>query len=105
MQKIVMASAAGLLIALAGCSKQEAHETGSDVRAAAGRVGDEAKQAANSPEVKKLGSEIKDAAGDVAQVTKEAAKGAAEGAREGAAKVEAENKDASHEAKDAADHR
>ena len=88
MHKLPLVALAGFAIALAACSKQDAHEAGADVRAAADKVGDEAKQAASSPEMKKLGTELKDAAGDVAHVTKEAAKGAAAGAREGAADVE-----------------
>jgi hypothetical protein len=87
--------AAGAL-ALTACTEAERRDTGNDVEAAAGKVASEAKDAVNSPELKEVGSEIKDAAGDAGKVVKEAAKGAAEGAREGAAKVEAESKDAAH---------
>jgi hypothetical protein len=90
---------AALAFALTACSEAERRDTGNDVEAAADKVAAEAKDAANSPEVKKVGSEIKDAAGDAGKVIKEAAKGAAEGAREGAAKVEAEGKDEAHDAK------
>ncbi len=101
MQKIVLASVAGFAIAIAGCSKQEAREAGSDVEAAADKVAEEAREAANSPEVKKVGSELKDAAGDVAHVTKEAIKGAAQGARSGAADVETGANEMNDHAKDA----
>lgn len=97
MRKTIVLATASLALALAGCSRAERQDTTHDVQAAADRVGDEAKQAAQSPEVKKVGSEIKEAAGDVAKVAKETAKGAAQGAREGAAKVEAEGKDASRD--------
>ena len=70
-----------------------------DVEAAADKVAAETREAVNSPEVKEMGSEIKEAAGDAGQVIKEAAKGAAEGAREGAAKVEAEGQDATQDAR------
>jgi hypothetical protein len=92
MQKLLPATLAGLAIAITACSKEEARDVGQDARAAAAKVGDEAKDAANSPELKEFGSEVKEAAKDTGQVIKEAAKGAAEGAREGAAKVEAEGK-------------
>src|SRR4051812_21084487 len=103
MQKIILASVAGVALAVAGCTKQDAHQAGSDVRAAADQVGDKAKEAANSPEVKKLGSEIKVAAKDAAHVTKEAAKGAAEGAKKGANEVETKSGSAADHAKDATD--
>jgi phosphate uptake regulator len=105
MLKTLMVTVAGAAIALAACSKQDTREAGSDVRAAADRVGDEAKEAANSPEMKKLGEGLKDAAGDVAHVTKEAAKGAAEGVREGAADVETGANEMNDHAKDASDKR
>jgi hypothetical protein len=91
--------AAAAALSLTACSKAERQDTASDVNAAADKVAAEAKDAANSPEVKKVGAEIKDAAGDAGKVIKEAAKGAAEGAREGAAKVEAEGDDAARDAK------
>ena len=88
-------AAAGAL-PLTACSEAERRDTGNDVEAAADKVAAKAKDAVSSPELKEVGSEIKDAAGDAGKVIKEAAKGAAEGAGEGAAKVEAESKDAAH---------
>ena len=88
---------AALALALTACSEAERRDAGNDVEAAADKVAAEAKDAANSPELKEVGSEIKEAAGDAGKVIKETAKGAAEGAREGAAKVEAESKDPAHE--------
>lgn len=99
MARTMMAAAAlGALLALGACTKAERQDAASDVQAAADKVGEEAKAAANSPELKEVGAEIKDAAGDAGQVIKGAAQGAAEGAREGVAKVEAESKDATHDA-------
>jgi predicted small secreted protein len=93
MKTLVTAAVAGLAIALAACTKEEARDAGNDVEAAADKVAQETREAASSPEVKEVGSEIKEAAGDVGQVIKGAAKGAAEGGREAAAKVEGEAKD------------
>ncbi|HEX7885881.1 MAG TPA: cell surface protein [Phenylobacterium sp.] len=100
MQKSMLVVTAALALALSACSRAEQRDTAGDVKAAAQEVGDKAKEAANSPEVKKMGAELKDAAGDAGKVIKETAKGAAEGAREGAAKVEAESKDAAHDRPD-----
>jgi len=91
---LMIASAAAL--ALAACSNAERQDAVADVDAAADKVAAEAKDAVNSPELKEVGAEIKDAAGDAGQVLKETAKGAVDGAREGAAKVEAEAKDAAN---------
>ena len=102
MNKLITVSAAGLALALAACTEAERRDTGNDVEAAAEKVGDEVQEAVNSPEVKEVGSEIKEAAGDVGTVVKDAAKGAASGAREGMAKVEGEVKDEGHDAHDAA---
>ena len=98
MIRTVMIAAAGAL-ALAACTEAERRDAGNDVEASADKVAAETKQAANSPEVKEVGSEIKEAAGDAGHVIKEAAKGAAKGAREGAANVEQESKDAAADAR------
>lgn len=98
MRKTIIVAAASVALALSACSKAERQDAVADVEAAADKVGAEAKDAVNSPELKEVGAEIKEAAGDAGQVIKETAKGAAEGAREGAAKVEAEGKDAAHDA-------
>ena len=92
MQKSIMVVLAGAALALGACSKAEQQDTTHDVKAAANEVSARAKEAASSPEVKQVGSEIKQAAGQAGTVIKETAKGAAQGAREGAAKVEAESK-------------
>jgi len=103
MNKLIAVSVAGLAIALTACSERERVDAGNDVEAAADKIANEAQEAVQSPEVKEVGSEIKEAAGDAGQVIKDAAKGAAEGAREGAAKVEAETHDEAHDARTAAE--
>lgn len=99
MHKTIAIAAAMAALTLTACSQAERQDAAGDVKAAAAEVGDKAKDAANSPELKEVGAEIKEAAGDAGQVIKETAKGAAEGAREGAAKVEAESKDAVDDAR------
>lgn len=99
MSKLITVSVAGLALALAACTEAERRDTGNDVEAAAGKVGAEAKDAVTSPELKELGSEIKEAAKDAGNVIEGAAKGAAEGGREAAAEVEAESREAAHDAK------
>jgi hypothetical protein len=100
MKMLIVAAAAGALLALGACSKSDQDRTTQDVKEAAAKVKADAKDAAQSPEVKKVGEEAKSALKDAAHVTKEAAKGAAAGARQGAAEVESKGKDASDTAKD-----
>ena len=99
MNKLIAVSVAGLAIALTACTREERVDAGEDVEAAADKIAAEAKDAVDSPELKEVGSEIKDAAGDAGQVIKDTARGAAEGAREGAAKVEAETRDEAGDAR------
>jgi len=95
-----MTAALGLALAVAACTEAERRDAGNDVEAAAGKVAAETKEAVNSPELKEVGSEIKEAASDAGQVIKDAAKGAAEGAREGVAKVERESGEAARDARE-----
>lgn len=97
MKTFAIAAVLGLGLTVSACSEAERRDAGNDVEAAADKVGSEVKDAVNSPEVKEVGAEIKEAAGDAGKVIKETAKGAADGAREGAAKVEAESKEAAHD--------
>ena len=94
-----MAVTLGVMLAVGACTKAERQDAAGDVQQAADKVAAETKEAVTSPEVKEVGSEIKEAAGDAGQVIKEAAKGAAEGAREGVAKVEKEGDEPAHDAK------
>jgi len=92
MRQIIIATFAAL--ALAGCSQAERQNAGADVEAAADTIGDKTRQVVASPQMKEVGAEIKEAAGDVAKV----AKGAASGARDAAGKVAAENEaEAAHD--------
>ena len=85
MRQIIIATFAAL--ALAGCSQTERQDAGNDVEAAADTIGDKTREVVTSPQMKEVGAEIKEAAGDVVKV----AKGAASGAKDAAGKVAAEN--------------
>jgi len=89
-----MLTIAASALALTACSQAERQDAAADAQQAADKVAAETKEAVTSPEVKEMGAEIKDAAGDAGTVIKETAKGALEGAKEGAAKVEKETKEA-----------
>ncbi|MBL8771405.1 MAG: hypothetical protein JNK30_08480 [Phenylobacterium sp.] len=97
MAKLMIAASLGLALAVGACTEAERRDAGNDAEAAAGKVAAETRDAVNSPELKEMGAEIKEAAGDAGQVIKNAAKGAAEGAREGVAKVEKESEEAAHD--------
>lgn len=97
MRHPILLAFAAVFFAVAGCSEAERQDAGADLEAAAGKVGDETRDAVESPELRELGSEIKDAAGDAGQVLADTARGAVEGAREGAAKVERESGEAAEE--------
>jgi hypothetical protein len=99
MRKLITVSVAGLAIALAACSREERVDTAGDAEAAAEKIGAEARDAVNSPELKEMGSEIKEAAQDVGQV----AKGAVAGAKDAAGDVAAESRDEVQDANRAAD--
>ena len=99
MARTMMVVTLGVMLAVGACTRAERQDAAGDVQEAADKVAAETKEAVTSPEVKEVGSEIKEAAGDAGQVIKEAAKGAAEGAREGVAKVEKEGDEAAHDAK------
>lgn len=99
MRNLTTVMCAGLAFALAACTEAERQDTGNDLEAAAQRVESEVADAVDSPELREVGAEIKDAAGDAGQVLKDTAQGAVEGAREGAAKVEREAGDATDEAR------
>ena len=97
MPRPIIVACVAVAFALTACSRAERQDAAADVEAAADKVAAETRDAVSSPELKEVGSEIKEAAGDAGQVIKDTAQGAAEGAREGAAKVEAETEEAADE--------
>jgi hypothetical protein len=76
MQKIVLVSLAALAVGLAGCSKPTQEKTSADLKAAGHQIGDAAKSVAATPELKAVGTDIKQGAQEAAAKTKEAVKDA-----------------------------
>lgn len=68
---ITTLAAAGLI--LAGCSQAERADTAQDIKDAGAKAAAEAKAAANSPEIKEAGADLKDAASDAGAAAKDAA--------------------------------
>jgi hypothetical protein len=64
MRTILTATTLGLFLAVAGCSKPAQEQTSADLKAAAAQVGDAARQVAATPEVKAVGSDIKQGAAE-----------------------------------------
>ena len=91
--RVIAAATLGLALAIAGCTKPTQEKTSADLKAAAGEVGDAAKQVAATPELKAVGSDIKQGAAEAADKTKEAAGKAGEKLKAGAEKAGAEIKE------------
>jgi thioesterase domain-containing protein len=96
MRNFATAAVMGLVFAVAACSQAEQADTAQDTRAAAAKVGQETREAVNSPELKEVGQELKEAGRDVAEV----AKGAVSGAKEAASEVRAESANEVHDTHD-----
>jgi len=73
MRTFVAVSLLGAALALAGCSKPTQDKTAQDLKAVGSEVGSAAKQVADTPAAKSLGSDIKQGASEAAEKTKEAA--------------------------------
>ena len=67
----------GLCLALAGCSKPEAHKLGHDVRTVGADISADIHGAARNPDLKAAGQDLKDAGHDTAQAARQAAQGVA----------------------------
>jgi hypothetical protein len=84
MRTLIAATAVGVLLAVAGCSKPTQDKTAQDLKAVGSEVGSAAKQVAATPAAKELGSDLKQGAQEAAAKTKEAAGQAGEKLKEGA---------------------
>ena len=73
MRHLILGAAVVTALSLGACSKAEQKDTQADVQAAGDRVAAEARDAANSPEVKEAAADVKDAAKDAGAVAKDAA--------------------------------
>ena len=103
MRMLVTAAALGALLAVAGCSKPTQDKTAQDLKAVGSEVGSAAKQVADTPAAKSLGSDIKQGASEAAEKTKEAAGHAGETLKEGAKDAGAKTDKALNDAKDKAE--
>jgi hypothetical protein len=96
-------AAAALIAALAACSKPTQDKTAQDLKAVGSEVGSAAKQVADTPAAKSLGSDIKQGASEAAAKTKEAASNAGDKLKAGAKDAGAKTDQALNDAKDKAD--
>ena len=78
MRTIITAAVVGLALVAAGCSKPTQDKTSQDLKAAGAKVGEAAKDVAATPEMKAVGSDLKEGAAEAAGKTKEAADKAGE---------------------------
>jgi|SRR6185503_8594656 len=77
----------GVWLAVAACSKATQDKTGQDLKAVGSEVGSAAKQVADTPAAKNLGSDVKQGAEEAAAKTKVAADKAGEELKAGAQKA------------------
>jgi hypothetical protein len=84
MRVILNAIGLGICLAIVGCSKPTQEKTSTDLKAAATQVGDAAKGVAATPEVKAVGSDIKQGAAEAGDKLKEGAAKAGAEIKEGA---------------------
>jgi hypothetical protein len=103
MRTFVVAAVLGLAFAVAGCSKPTQDKTAQDLKAVGGEVGSAAKQVADTPAAKALGSDIKQGAQEAAAKTKEAASDAGDKLKAGAKDAGAKTDKALNDAKDKAE--
>ncbi|MGH6910902.1 MAG: hypothetical protein ACREE0_19870 [Phenylobacterium sp.] len=87
MRVILNAAGLGVCLAIVGCSQPTQDKTSADLKAAAGQVGDAAKEVAATPEVKAVGADIKQGAAEAGDKLKEGAAKAGEEIKEGAKKA------------------
>ena len=104
MRTMIAAVAVGVLLSAAGCSKPTQDKTAQDLKAVGSEVGSAAKQVADTPAAKSLGSDLKQGAQEAAAKTKEAADQAGEKLKEGADKAGADIKSGADKAGAKADH-
>jgi predicted small secreted protein len=103
MRTLVAATALVAALSLAACSKPTQDKTGQDLKAVGSEVKDAAKQVADTPAAKSLGSDIKQGASEAAEKTKEAAGKAGDKLKEGAKDAGAKTDKALNDAKDKAE--
>jgi predicted small secreted protein len=100
MRTYAIVAAVGLSLALAACSRPTQEKAGADLKAIGSDVSAAAKDVANAPAAKALGSDIKAGATEAAEKTKEGADKAAEKIKETAKTAGAKTGAALNKAKD-----
>jgi hypothetical protein len=103
MRSLFTAAALVALLAVAGCSKPTQDKTAQDLKAVGSEVGSAAKQVADTPAAKSLGSDLKEGASEAAEKTKAAASEAGDKLKAGAKDAGAKTDKAVNEAKDKAE--
>jgi hypothetical protein len=102
MRTIVTAIAIVALLGVAGCSKPTQDKTSQDLKAVGSEVKDAAKQVADTPAAKSLGSDLKQGTQEAAANTKDAASEAGDKLKEGAKDAGAKTDQALNTANDKA---
>jgi hypothetical protein len=103
MRVILNAAGLGVCLAILGCSQPTQDKTSADLKAAAGQVGDAAKEVAATPEVKAVGADIKQGASEAGEKLKEGAEKAGDQIKEGAQKAGDKTEAALNDAQDKAE--
>ena len=103
MRTAIIVTLVGLGLAAAGCSKPTQDKTAQDLKAVGSDVGTAAKEVANAPAAKALGSDLKQGTEEAAAKTKEAAGQAGEKLKEGAKTAAEKTDQAVNKAKDKVD--
>ncbi|WP_421934171.1 hypothetical protein [Phenylobacterium sp.] len=87
MRHAIVISLAVAGLALTACSKSEQAQTGEHAKAAAAKIGEATKEVATSPEMKDLGTDVKEGAVEAGAVAKDALTTAGAELKAGAAKA------------------
>ena len=89
-----LALAAAAVLSLGACSRQEQAETHADLKAAADKTTQAAKDVANSPEVQNVKADVKDAAQDAGAAAKDVAADAKDALKDAGAELKSGAADA-----------
>jgi hypothetical protein len=105
MRTLFAATALVAALSLVACSKPTQDKTAQDLKTVGSEVGSAAKQVADTPAAKSLGSDIKQGASEAAAKTKEAASNAGDKLKQSAKDAGAKTDQALNDAKDKSDKR
>ena len=105
MRTLIVATTLVAALSLGACSKPTQDKTAQDLKTVGSEVGSAAKQVADTPAAKSLGSDIKEGANEAAAKTKEAASDAGDKLKQGAKDAGAKTDQALDDARDKSDKR